>query len=146
MGPVRRSRMSPMRSLLFPFFDSVEVVFIAAIIVVEFIVVLVVSLPNGWIIPIGSYVGMAAVSWLTLPCEASLMPAELPVIRRALAALNMTETTKNRFVPPLPATLRWPRNAILLREGPCPSLSGPAILLYGVEKYLKTNSQERSGV
>ena len=139
MGTVQLDCQIPLwRAVAFPFFDRVEVAFSATIIFLEIVGITFFGVKNGWAIPLGSYVGMAAIAWSVLPSRANLEAGELVRVRQVVSELKMRETSPGRFVPPLPTFLRWPRNAVVLNHGPEPSLSGPRALLTDIRDRMFT--------
>jgi|SRR6185295_13176901 len=128
----RQDSVSDLRALLFPFFDPPEIAFVFGILALEIFFLWVLSVPNGWVIPIGSYAGMVAVGWISLPSTVAITASNAPIIVAFLQA-RMIEELPGRFVPKLPWFLRWPRNAIILHNEPL-RLSGPRILLDGVKR------------
>lgn len=135
MGTIKLdSQIRLWRAVMFPFFDRVEIAFSIFIVVLEVVVIAFLEVKNGWAIPAGSYVGMAAVAWSALPSKANLEPRELVRVRQVVSELRMREVSPGRFVPPLPKFLRWPRNAIVLSAGAEPSLSGPRALLINIRE------------
>jgi|SRR5689334_15399426 len=143
MGPVHVDEgISRTRAAIFPFFDSVEIAFCIGIVVLECIVLWLNPVRNGWVIPIGSYFGMVIVARTGLPSCATIPRSEVELARRALEQMRMLKMGENRFVPNLPALLRWPRNVVVIDEGPSPFISGPGLLLRSVRRHLQSELPE----
>ncbi len=124
------------RAIAFPFFDHIEIVFSLAIISVECVLLLFVHVANGWVIPVGSYLGMVGVAWTVLPSKAEVERDEIAQLQRIIRALEMIEITPGRFAPNLPGYLRWPRNVVEIGTGAQPTLSGPRGLLININQSL----------
>lgn len=134
MGPVETDQqLSPLRIVIFPFFDKIEILFVLALIGIEVVVASFAGIRNGWVIPVGSYAGMVAVGWMSLPSKARLAPGEIHSLRGRLVAMGMKELAPDSFVPPIPQCLRWTRSRLVVSDL---EISGPGILLRGIEKRL----------
>jgi hypothetical protein len=125
--------LGSLRAAIFPFFDFSEIVSVLGIVVAEMIFIWSIPFANAWIVPIGSYLGMAVVGWSTLPSNLEVNDAELDELVAASRALNMRQITPERFIPNLPSFLRWPRNAIEIRRRETLSVAGPRYLLAAVK-------------
>jgi hypothetical protein len=137
MGTVRLDRQIRLwRAVAFPFFDRVEIAFSGAILFLEIVAIGLLGIKSGWAILLGSYVGMVVVAWGVLPSRANLERREIASVHHVLIELKMREVLPGRFVPPLPIFLRWPRNAIVLDNGPNPSLSGPRARLVAIKEMM----------
>lgn len=126
--------VTALRALLFPFFDRVEKTFILGLVVAETGLIAVLSVPNGWVIPIGSYVGMLGVAWTALPSELEFPRENESMVKLRMRELGMREITENCFVPALPRLLRWPRNVVKVRSNGLTTLTGPRALLTAVKR------------
>jgi hypothetical protein len=135
--------ISPWRAALFPFFDKAEIAFTLFLIGLECSLVVIFDIQNGWIIPIGSYVGMVAVARTVLPSRLNFSSDQLKSVLAKLNEMNFMEIENNHFVPNLPRLLRWPRNIVVLSDSEEPRLDGPLAVLRLIHRELHDNDSVR---
>lgn len=141
MGQIELT-VSRVRAAVFPFFDLVEIVFVAFVLSLEGVLIFGFGIQNGWAILLGSYVGIMGAGWLALPSRLDLEPWQIGEVRTILGQ-KLVEDRPNHFVPRLPVGLRWPRNFIDLRTNGKLYITGPRILLDGVRNHLEGLAKQR---
>lgn len=119
------------RRIFFPFFDIVEIIFVISLEFLIFSFVIYFDVKNGWAIWIGSWLGMLAVGYLSIPSVLELdITHNVNSVCSKLSKLGFYSVDDNSFAPRLTSYLRWPRNKLVVSS--CDgrvSIRGPKSLM-----------------